>query len=392
MTDCSGAGGATLEHVSWKVLLSPPEMSPVERAFLVDAFDSGWIAPAGPDLDAFERELAEFTGAAAVAGLSSGTAALHLALLAVGVQPGDEVLMSDLTFAASAFAACYVGATPVFIDADPLTWHLDPCVLEAEMEERAAAGRLPAAVVAVDLYGSVCDGTRIASICRRHGVPLVEDAAEALGARRDGISAGRLGTVGVLSFNGNKIVTTGGGGALLSDDAEVVARARHLATQARRPVPWYEHDEVGFNYRLGNLNAAVGRGQLATLPARMEQRLAVRSAYQQCFDEVDGIRFQHTPAGCSPNGWLTTVEIDGPVFGASPTDVLDALRAGGIEARHGFQPMHLQPVFAGSVPVTAGDGSVAAHHFYAAVSLPSSGRLTSDEVRWIADTVLSARG
>ncbi len=376
----------------WKVLLSPPEMSEVERNTLLAAFDSGWIAPAGPDLDAFERELCAFTGAAAAVGLGSGTAALHLALLAVGVGAGDEVLMSDLTFAASAFAAAYVGATTVFIDCDPQTWQMDPDVLAAELARRAAADRLPAAVVAVDLYGSVCDGTRIAAICAEYGVPLVEDAAEALGASRDGVAAGRFGAVGVWSFNGNKILTTGGGGALVADDADLVARARHRATQARRPVPWYEHDEIGFNYRMGNLNAAVGRGQLATLPARIAQRAAVRQAYERALAGIDGVAFQHVPHGCAPNFWLTTVELDEPAFGASVHGVLEALRAEGIEARHGFQPMHLQPVFAGAAVVTADGTSVAARHFRRALSLPSSGRLSSDDVQWICATILAARG
>ena len=384
-----------LQHwsfMTWKVFLSPPEMSPAERDMLLAAFDSGWVAPAGPDLDAFERELCAFTGAGGAAGLSSGTAALHLALMAVGVGRGDEVLMSDLTFAASAFAASYLGATPVFVDCEPDSWQLDGELLAAELDRRAASGRLPAAVVAVDLYGSVADGSRIAAACRRHGVPLVEDAAEALGASRDGRMAGTFGNVAVLSFNGNKIVTTGGGGALLADDPDLVARARHLSTQARIAAPWYEHDAIGFNYRLGNLNAAVGRGQLATLPARMTERARVRAGYQHWLGGEPGVRFQRVPDGCRPNHWLTTVEVDPDVFGAGPEQVLHALRADGIEARHGFRPMHLQPVFAGAALVTAGGEPRSALHFRRAVSLPSSGRLTDGDVEWIARTVLSARG
>jgi len=358
---------------------------------LIAAFDSGWVAPAGPDLDAFECELCEFTGAAAAVGLSSGTAALHMALMAVGVGPSHEVLMSDLTFAASAFAVTYLGAVPVFIDSEPGSWQLDPALLEAVLAERAAQGRLPAAVVAVDLYGSVCDGARIAAACRLHGVPLVEDAAEALGASRGGQPAGRFGAIGVLSFNGNKIVTTGGGGALISDDPALVDRVRYLATQARQPVPWYEHHEVGFNYRMGNLNAAVGRGQLATLPARMARRAEVRAGYERCLADVPGVRFQDVPADCSPNHWLTTIEIDTHLFGATPAAVLAALRDEGIEARPGFMPMHLQPVFAGTVLIKAQDQAVTARHFATAVSLPSGGVLTGDQVQWIARTVLAAR-
>lgn len=358
---------------------------------LLSAFDSGWIAPAGPDLESFEHELCALTGAAAAVGLSSGTAALHLALMAVGVGAGDEVLMSDLTFAASAFATRYVGAVPVFVDSEPGSWQMDPAVLEAALAERAAADRLPAAVIAVDLYGSVCDGARIAAACARYDVPLIEDAAEAIGAGRDGVNAGRFGAVGVLSFNGNKMVTTGGGGALVGDDPALIAQARHLATQARQPVAWYEHHEIGHNYRLGNLNAAVGRGQLATLPARIARRAEVRATYERCLAGAPGIRFQEIPAGCTPNHWLTTVEFDPAAFGATAADVLLALRDEGIEARPGFKPMHAQPVFAGAAVLTAGGPAVSLRHFERSVSLPSSGVLTTEQVEWIAHTALGAR-
>lgn len=377
--------------VSWKILLSPPEMSPVERGMLLAAFDSGWIAPAGPDLEAFEHELCALTGAQAAVGLSSGTAALHLALMAVGVGAGDEVLMSDLTFAASAFATRYVGAVPVFVDSEPGSWQMDPVVLEVALAQRAAAGRLPAAVIAVDLYGSVCDGARIAAACHRYGVPLVEDAAEAIGASRAGTNAGRFGAVGVLSFNGNKMVTTGGGGALVSDDPALIRQARHLATQARQPVAWYEHHEVGHNYRMGNLNAAVGRGQLATLPDRIGRRAVVRAEYERCFGGVPGVRFQEIVDGCTPNHWLTTVEFDPAEFGATAAQVLHALREEGIEARPGFMPMHLQPVFAGAPVLTADGPAVSVRHFERSVSLPSSGVLTTEQVEWVARTALAAR-
>lgn len=359
---------------------------------LLSAFDSGWIAPAGPDLEAFEHELCSLTGASAAVGLSSGTAALHLALMVLGVGAGDEVLMSDLTFAASAFATRYVGAVPVFVDSEPGSWQMDPVVLQAALAQRAEAGRLPAAVIAVDLYGSVCDGSRIAAICAEHGVPLVEDAAEAIGASRGGINAGRFGAVGVLSFNGNKMVTTGGGGALVADDPALVQHARHLATQARQPVAWYEHHEVGHNYRLGNLNAAVGRGQLATLPARIARRRDVRAEYERHLADVPGVRFQEVPAGLVPNHWLTTVEFDPAAFGATAADVLLALRDAGIEARPGFKPMHLQPVFDGATVLTADGPAVSLRHFERSVSLPSSGFLTPEQVEWIARTALSARG
>jgi dTDP-4-amino-4,6-dideoxygalactose transaminase len=363
-------------------------MSPLEREMMLAAFDSGWIAPAGPDLAAFEEELCALSGAAASVGLSSGTAALHLALEAVGVGRGDDVLMSDLTFAASAFAASYLGANPCFVDCDAATWQIDPDLLAGELTRRAAAGTLPAAVVSVDVYGSVADGTRLVELCAEYDVPLVEDAAEAVGARRDGVAAGRFGRIGIYSFNGNKIVTTGGGGALISDDAALVARVRHLSTQARHPVAHYEHHEIGRNYRMGNVNAAIGRGQLRTLADRITARSRVHEQYRRRLADLPGVRFQHVPDGCEPNHWLTTIELDPDEFGAVPADVLGVLREQGIEARHGFMPMHLQPVFADAGRV---GGDVSARHFARSVSLPSSGRLTSDEVQQICDVIAAAR-
>ena len=369
----------------WRVLLSPPEVGDEERSLLLAAFDSNWVAPAGPDIDAFETELAELTGAGAVAALSSGTAALHLALMAVGVERGDDVLVSTLTFGASAFAVTYLGARPCFVDCDPLTWHLDPELLDEELTRRDRAGRRPAAVVSVDLYGSVADGDRIAAVCAAHEVPLVQDAAESIGATRDGTHAGRQGAVAILSFNGNKMVTTGGGGAIMSDDGDLVSRARYLSTQARQPVPWYEHEDVGFNYRMGNLNAAVGRGQLRTLPERIAARRAVRHAYESRLGSIDGIAFQHVPDGCQPNHWLTTVTFDPDRFGAEPAAVLAELRDAGIEARHAFKPMHLQPVFAGN-PVVG--GTVAAEHFARGLSLPSGSRMADEMVHEICDRII----
>ena len=363
-------------------------MSSVEREMLLDAFDSGWIAPAGPDLDAFEAELCELSGAAAAVGLSSGTAALHLALEVLGVGRGDDVVMSDLTFAASAFAAGYLGANPCFVDSETASWQIDVDLLAGELARRAAVGALPAAVVSVDLYGSMVDGARLAALCAEFGVPLVHDAAESVGATRDGVASGRGGRLGVYSFNGNKILTTGGGGALISDDVALIDRARYLSTQARAPVAHYEHRDIGHNYRMGNINAAIGRGQLRTLPGRIAARQRVHSTYQMCLGGLPGVRFQEVPEGCSPNYWLTTVEINPDEFGATAREVLDATRDAGIEARHGFMPMHMQPVFAGSSVV---GGAVAEQHFARSVSLPSSGRLTSDEVRWIADVVASTR-
>lgn len=372
---------------SWKILLSPPEVGECERDLLLAAFDSNWVAPAGPDIDAFEAELAELTGAPDVAALSSGSAALHLALLAVGVEPGDDVLVSTLTFAASAFAVTYAGARPCFVDCDEESWHIDLDLLDAELRRRARRGRQVAAVVAVDLYGSVVDGRRLAEICADYGVPLVQDAAQAVGASRDGVHAGRWGDVGVLSFNGNKMVTAGGGGALISNDVSIVSRARHLSTQARQPVPWYDHEDIGFNYRMGNLNAAVGRGQLRTLQGRIAGRQRVRLEYERHLADLPGVAFHQIPDGCLPNYWLTTVTIDADEFGATPRKLLTTLRNAGIEGRNVFKPMHQQPVFDGNPAV---GGAVADRIFRCGVSLPSGSRITDDEVRWICDVFASA--
>jgi dTDP-4-amino-4,6-dideoxygalactose transaminase len=370
------------------VLLSAPEVGADERELLMAAFDSNWVAPAGPDIDAFETELSELTGAPEVAALSSGTAALHLALMAVGVEPGDDVLAPTLTFGATAFATTYLGARPCFVDCEAETWHMDPELLDEELTRRERVGERPAAVVSVDLYGSVADGVRMAEVCAAHEVPLVQDAAESLGASRGGVHAGRQGQVAILSFNGNKIVTTGGGGAIMSDDTSIVQRARYLSTQARQAVPWYEHEDIGFNYRMGNLNAAVGRGQLRTLSRRIQQRHRVRDGYERNLSGAGAV-FQGIPDDCRPNHWLTTVRFDPERFAAGPSEVIGALRDERIEARYSFKPMHMQPVFA-EHPVVG--GAVAEELFATSLSLPSGSGLTDDDVGWITDVILSARG
>jgi dTDP-4-amino-4,6-dideoxygalactose transaminase len=358
-------------------------MSVAERTGLVRAFDSGWITPGGPDLVAFEHELAAQVGAHVTA-LASGTAALHLALEAVGVGPGDDVLVSTLTFAAPAFACTYLGARPVFVDAEPGTWQIDPVLLD---EYLSAATLRPRAVVVVDLYGQPADHTVIAEVCARHGVAVVEDAAEALGSSLHGRAAGSFGAAAALSFNGNKIVTTGGGGALVSGDPAVADRARHLGTQARQPVAHYEHHEVGYNYRLSNLLAAVGRGQLRSLPHRIERRRRAHQRYRDHLAAAGGVSFQQQVTGADWNHWLTTVELD-PAHGWQRDAVLEALRNAGIEARPGFMPMHLQPVFADAARVR---GEVAARHFERSISLPSGAALTDSLVDEICGIITASR-
>ncbi len=369
-----------------RVYLSPPHMSGRERQLLLDAFDSNWIAPLGPHVDALEREFAEKLGVAEAVAVSSGTAALHLALLVLGVGRGDEVITSTLTFAATANAISYVGARPVFIDSDRRTWNMDPALLAEELDACVRRGQPPKAVLVADLYGQCADYAPILEACRRHDIPMIEDAAEALGATYRGKPAGRFGAVGCFSFNGNKIVTTGGGGMLVSDDRELCRRARFLATQARDPAPHYEHSEIGYNYRMNNLLAAVGRGQLQVLQTRVRQRRANYAFYRRALGDLPGIDFtaEH-PEGHSTR-WLTCVTVDPEAFGASRDDVLQALAAEDIESRPVWKPMHLQPVFSGC---RSRGGAVAEDLFRRGLCLPSGSSLTDADRQRIVKVIRS---
>jgi dTDP-4-amino-4,6-dideoxygalactose transaminase len=372
-----------------RIYLSPPHLSGHERELVAEAFDSNWIAPLGPMVDAFERELAAAVEVGHAAALSSGTAALHLALRLLGVGPGDEVLCPTLTFAGTAFPVVYEGARPVFLDVHPETWTLDPALLAAELERRARAGRLPAAVVTVDLYGQSADQAPILAACAAHGVPVVEDAAEALGASYRGRSVGGFGRFGVFSFNGNKVLTTSGGGALVSDDGEAIARARKLASQAREPVVHYEHRELGFNYRLSNLLAAVGRGQLRVLGERVAARRRTFERYREALADLPGIGFMpEAPYGRSSR-WLTCVTIDPGAAGVDREAVRLALEAADVEARPLWKPMHLQPVFAGCETV---GGAVAERLFERGLCLPSGSSLTDADRERVVARVRGAWG
>jgi FlaA1/EpsC-like NDP-sugar epimerase/dTDP-4-amino-4,6-dideoxygalactose transaminase/lipopolysaccharide/colanic/teichoic acid biosynthesis glycosyltransferase len=371
-----------------RIWLSPPDVREPERALLLAAVDSGWVAPVGPDLDAFEAELAERCGVAHAVALSSGTAALHLALLQVGVGPGDDVLVPTATFAATANAVTYCGARPCFIDADPVTWQMSPALLAAELAERRRAGQaLPAAVITVDLYGACADYDAILALCHEYGVPVVEDAAEALGATFGGRPAGSFGAAGVLSFNGNKIITTSSGGALLCHDRSAAERARYLATQARRPVAHYEHIEVGFNYRLSNLLAAFGRGQLATLDERIARRRAIQARYQEAFAEVPGVAFAAVGCRGTTNAWLTCITLEPGVAALRPEELRLDLEAGNIEARPLWKPMHAQPVFAGH-PARL-DGT-ADRLFATGLCLPSGSGMSNDDLERVVEAVRGA--
>jgi len=372
-----------------RIYLSAPHVGEEERRLLAEALDSGWIAPLGPQVDAFERELADRVGVAHGVALSSGTAALHLALLMLGVGPGDEVLTSTLTFVATANAIRYVGGVPVFLDSEPRTLNMDPDLLAEELAERAAAGRLPKAVVVVDLYGQCAEYDPIVAACARYDVPVVEDAAEALGATYKGRSAGAFGLMSVFSFNGNKIITTSGGGMLVTPRKELAERARFLATQARDPAPHYEHSTIGYNYRLSGLLAAVGRAQLRSLDARVARRRAIHARYVEALGQVPGIGFTPEPPNGTSTRWLTVITIDPERFGCDRETVRTHLETLDIEARPAWKPMHLQPVFAGA---SCRGGAVAEALFDRGLCLPSGSALSDDEITRVIEGFLSTPG
>jgi dTDP-4-amino-4,6-dideoxygalactose transaminase len=372
-----------------RIYLSPPDVSDVERKLLLDAFDSNWVAPVGPDLDAFEAQVAELVGVRHAVALSSGTAALHLALMAAGVRRGDTVLVPSFTFAASANAVMYLGARPVFLDSTADTWNVDPRLVAEELRLRAARGQLPRAVIAVDMYGQCADYEPLLVACDRYGVALIEDAAEALGASYQGRAAGSFGLAGVLSFNGNKIITTGGGGMLVTDDGRIATRARYLATQAREPVAHYEHRAVGHNYRLSNLLAAVGRGQVQRLDELIAARRRTARFYRTALGDLPGLTFMPVADYGVPNWWLTCLLVDAGTFGADRDRIIEHLGRQNIEARPAWKPMHLQPVFRDCV---MRGGAVSADLFRRGLCLPSGSALTDhDRERVVAAVRAVAR-
>jgi dTDP-4-amino-4,6-dideoxygalactose transaminase len=365
-----------------RIYLSPPELTGRELAMLGEAVASGWIAPLGPHVDAFEVETAARVATPYALALSSGTAALHLALLVLEVGRGDRVWTSTLTFSATANAIAYVGAIPVFVDSDRVSWNLDPELLVEQLDRAARTGTLPKVLIGVDLYGQCADWDPIVAACRRHGVAIIEDAAEALGATYQGRPAGSFGDLAILSFNGNKIITTSGGGMLLGARKPLIDRARYLATQAREPVRHYEHKEIGYNYRLSNLLAAVGRVQLADLDRRVVARRTIQARYQAALGALPGWAFLPEASFGRATCWLTCATIDPAAFGATRDQVIDRLAAQDIEARPVWKPLHLQPVFAGAEVFR---GEIAEALFRDGVCLPSGSSLTpADQDRVIA--------
>lgn len=369
-----------------RIYLSPPHMTGREQHYIQEAFATNWIAPLGPHVDAFEQEFASAVGAGYALALSSGTAALHLALLLAGVGPGDEVLVSTLTFSASVNPIVYLGGRPVLIDSERSSWNLDPVLVAETIEQKMRQGKPPKAVVPVHLYGQSADMAPIVELCARYGIPIIEDAAEALGATYQGRAPGTFGKAGVYSFNGNKIITTSGGGMLVSDDAEFITHARKLATQARDPAPHYQHSEIGYNYRLSNVLAGIGRAQLQALEDRVQARRQNCAFYQQALGDLPGISFMPEAPWGRHTRWLTVIMVDPDVFGNDRESIRLALEAANIEARPVWKPMHLQPVFAHCEAI---GGSVAEEFFTYGLCLPSGSSLTDGDRSRIAEVVRS---
>lgn len=370
--------------VSERIYLSPPHMSGEEIKFVQQAFADNWIAPAGPHLAEFEKRFREYVGAEHAVALSSGTAAIHLALLVLGIQPGDDIFVSTLTFAGSVNPILYTGAKPVFIDSEPQSWNMDPNLLEDALKARAQAGNLPKAVIPVHLYGQSSDMDAIMAICDRYGVTVIEDAAEALGTRYHDRHPGTMGRMGAFSFNGNKIITTSGGGMLVSDDKALIDHARKLSSQAREPVSHYEHVEIGYNYRMSNVLAAVGIGQLAVLEDRVRCKREIYDFYRSCLGDLPGLTFVDEMPYGKHTRWLSVMLVDAAEFGADREQIRLKLEEHNIESRPLWKPMHLQPVFKDYEVI---GGTVSEKLFEQGLCLPSGTALTDDQLAGIVGIV-----
>jgi len=385
-----------------KIYLCSPHMGGGEMKYVKEAFDSNWVAPLGPNVDAFERELCSATGAKHVAALSSGTAAIHLSLIMLGVGPGDYVIGTSFTFSATVNPIAYLGATPVLVDSETDTWNMDPELLEEAIlgiksgvlrsggpavlqSKDNGEGKLPKAIVVAHLYGMPARMKEIMAVADKYGIPVVEDAAEALGSEYMGRRVGCNSKFGILSFNGNKIITTSGGGALISDDAALIEKARFLATQARDPAPHYQHSEIGYNYRMSNVVAGVGRGQLEVLDLRVKQHREFNAWYRELLKDVPGVTFQSEPsADFRSNFWLTCIVIDPAVAGTDREKLRLAFEEANIESRPLWKPMHLQPVFAGCPAYVNGTSEKL---FENGLCLPSGSNIDEEGRRRIAEVI-----
>ena len=367
-----------------KIYLASPHMSDegYEREYVKEAFDTNWIAPLGENVNKFEEELAKYVGTKHAAALSAGTAAIHMAFKALDVKQGDIVFCSDLTFSATANPITYQNATPVFIDSEKETWNMDSKALEKAFEKYPQ----PKAVIVVYLYGTPGKIDEIKAICDKHGVPLVEDAAESLGATYKGKETGTFGKYGIYSFNGNKIITTSGGGMLVSEDEERIAKVRFWATQSREKARHYEHKEIGYNYRMSNIVAGIGRGQLKVLDLRIKQKTEIYNRYKDAFKDITDIELQPTPVETKPNHWLTaiTVKADSKV---KPLDIMEALEKENIESRPVWKPMHMQPVFKENDFIKVKENAVSEDLFERGVCLPSDTKMTEDEQNRVIEII-----
>lgn len=379
-----------------RIYMSSPDVGELEREYVEKALRGGWVAPLGPEVDAFEDEVAARTGRAYAVALSSGTAALHLGLLAMGVGPSDTVVTSSMTFAATANAITYTGAEPYFVDCDE-TGNMDPVLLAKALEKLTAEGKHIAAIIPVDLLGKMADYPAIIELANQYCIPVFSDAAESFGASLDGHPAGSFGEAAILSFNGNKVMTTSGGGMFLTDNKELADKVRYLATQARQPVPHYEHVDIGFNYRMSNILAALGRAQLSRLDEMIGRRRQMRALYKELFEDVPGITVFQTQADDEDekedNCWLTAILVDEDAAGFSPAELTAALAEHNIETRPLWKPMHLQPVFEGAPAITNG---ISDRLFATGLTLPSGSALSEEQRALVVDTlttfVKSARG
>lgn len=365
-----------------RIFLSPPHMGGNELAYIQEAFESNYIAPLGHNVDAFEAQIKTYTGAKYALALTSGTAAIHLALRVLGIKDGDEVMASSFTFIGSVAPILYERCTPFFIDSDMASWNLDPNLLEEELSQRAATGKKqPKALIVTHLYGQCADINRIAAICEHYGVHLIEDAAESLGATYEKKQSGTFGTMGIYSFNGNKIITTSGGGMLVSDDESLIAHARHLSTQAREPAPHYEHTEYGYNYRMSNIVAGIGRGQMEVLDERIQRRREIFELYHHGLGGIEGISFMPELEVSIGNRWLTTLMLPESI---SPEKLRLALEKENIESRPLWKPMHAQPLFQGANQKITG---VSDALFARGICLPSGSSLNDEDVATIISMV-----
>ncbi len=365
-----------------RIWLSSPHMSGDEQKYIKEAFESNYVAPLGNNVDEFEKTLAGFTGAGYVAALISGTSALHLALIVLGIKPGDEVIASSFTFSATVNPIVYQGALPVLVDSEAETWNICPKALEVAIKDRISKGKKPRAIIVVHLYGMPAKMNEIMDIAEYYEIPVIEDAAEALGSKFDGKSLGTIGIMGILSFNGNKIITTSGGGALISDRPEMIAYSRFLATQARDVAPYYQHSVIGYNYRMSNILAGIGRGQMEVLVQRISQHRANNNFYREHIDGIRGVSFQREPDyKYFSNYWLTAISVDPSVnHGLTGEDIREAFSKENIECRPLWKPMHLQPVF--SHCPYYGEGT-SEKLFKDGICLPSGSNLTGDDLERI---------